>query len=162
MAIRLPRLHRRLIYTFFALSWVTGITFFVLNTWITVEGEFGPEKHPWQLAVLKTHGAAAFLMMINFGALLSAHVPKGWRVRRMRLLGSLLTGALALMIITAYLLYYLGNEEIRQVVAYIHGLVGLCLPLLLLAHLRQGRSRSRRQRLKRRIADAPTSLQHPN
>ncbi len=149
--IRLTKLHRRSLIALFLFSWLSGIAFFSLDRWGAVEGEFGPEKHPWQFTVLKSHGAAAFLMMINFGFLLAAHVPKGWRVRDMRPLGLVLVLAVSISISTAYLLYYLGDEGLRQVTRTIHISVGFCLPFLLLAHLRQGlRRRNMRRRSRRR------------
>ncbi|MEM7352010.1 MAG: hypothetical protein AAF657_14515 [Acidobacteriota bacterium] len=154
-SVRIPGAQRWLLFALLAISWLSGVSFFVLNTWVTIEGEFGPEKHPWQFGVLKTHGAAAFLMMIGFGFLLASHVPPGWRIRRMRPLGLVLVSAVALQIITAYLLYYLGDETFRQSSSYVHSFIGVSLPLVLLAHLRQGvRRRKPRGSRRREVAES--------
>ena len=57
--MRLPVLLRRLLYAVLTGSWLTGTTFFVLSRFVEIEGEFGPEKHPWQSPILAAHGAFA-------------------------------------------------------------------------------------------------------
>ena len=132
-------------------SWVSGVVFFVLDRWFLIEGEFGLEKHPWRLGFLKAHGASAFLMMVAFGFLLASHVSVAWPVRRMRPLGVALVSSLSLLMLSAYGLYYLGDENLRPIVTYAHAATGACLPFLLAAHLIQGQKRRwRRRRLQRR------------
>ena len=110
-----------------------------------VEGDFGPEKHPWQYPVLQLHGAAAFLMMIVFGSIIAAHLPASWSLNRMRIIGSLMIGVVSLQIITAYGLYYLSDEQIRHWVANMHAAVGVTLPLVLIFHLVMGVKTRRRR-----------------
>ncbi|MEM6453560.1 MAG: hypothetical protein AAF772_00560 [Acidobacteriota bacterium] len=157
MGIRFTSFQRRFLFALILLSWVSGITFFVLNTWVTVEGEFGPQKHPQQFNVLKAHGAAAFLQLMVFGYLLADHVPKGWRVTRMRGIGLTLVIAQSLLVVSAYGLYYMGDEDRRQIVAYVHYAVGFSLPFLLIAHLIQGRWGRRWRKRPARVESARSS-----
>lgn len=143
-SVHIPKCLRRLIYGFFLMSWVTGITFFLLNRFVTVSGDFGPEKHPWQGNILSIHGGAAFLMMISFGYMLGSHVSVSWPVKRMRPSGLYLILATSFLIISAYILYYTANEELRTLVGYAHFAVGLSLPFLLILHLVKGRKRGNR------------------
>lgn len=138
------------------LSWITGLTFFSMNRWLTVEGDFGPEKHPLQFSVLKTHGAAAFLMMIAFGYLYASHVSVGWPIKKMRIWGLLVVGAFVFLICSAYGLYYLGDEGFRQFVSYAHFSVGLSLPFLVIVHRFQGRKQrgKRGQKRRRELSEA--------
>lgn len=159
-SVRMAPRHRRPLYALVLLSWTSGILFFVLNNWVTVEGEFGPQKHPWQQNVLQIHGAAAFLMLITFGALLASHAPAGWRVRSVRPTGLAAIIAQAVLIASAYLLLYLGDEELRRVTVYLHASVGFSLPFLLVMHLRQ--SLRRRRRRQRTAVDGPKARRtHP-
>ena len=119
-----------------ALSWFSGLGFFILDTFFLTEGEFGMEKHPLQNPALTAHGAAAFLMMIWFGAAIGGHVPFSWRTRRLRILGVLLICHVSLQIITAYLLFYLGDLATREAVIWVHLCAGLMLPLTLFLHVR--------------------------
>ncbi len=147
--------YRRFLYTITALSWLTGVLFFVLSRWFMVEGEFGPEKHPWQFPTLMAHGGSAFLMMISYGALLISHVPSSWKLNRLRYLGIALISVVGLQIITAYLLYYLGNEAIREIVVWCHLAAGFSLPFVLGAHVLIGirhRARHKKAVMARRLA----------
>ena len=141
---RIPSTYRRVLFAILATSWLSGIVFFVLSRWVTVEGDFGPEKHPWQFTVLKIHGAAAFSMMVTYGYLLASHVPSSWRTRRHRLLGVSLVGAQGFLIMTAYLLYYIATDELRVAVALAHAGVGFCFPFLLAGHIYSGYKLRRR------------------
>ncbi len=145
-SVRITKLYRYSLFALVLTSWTSGVSFFILNRWVSVEGDFGPEKHPWQFNILEIHGAAAFLMMLVFGALLAAHVPVGWRVQRVRPLGLALVIALALLMTSAHFLYYLGDEEFRQWTAYVHAAIGFSLPFILIAHLWQGSKRRRRRK----------------
>lgn len=151
-SLRIERAYRLALFAFLLASWTSGISFFVMDRWVSVEGEFGPQKHPWQFSVLKVHGAAAFSMMIAFGYLLASHVPAGLKTQRRRRSGLILVGAQGFMIFTAYLLYYLGDEVWRQSTSYAHAFVGFCFPFLLITHLMQGRRRRRRKAFEARSA----------
>jgi len=111
---------------------------------VWVEGEFGLQKHPWQYNVLRVHGAAAFMMMIAYGFLLGSHVPSGWKQKRQRKTGLLLVFAQGFIIVSAYILYYAG-DEFRSVVSWAHASTGFVFPLLLAMHIRSGRQYRKQQ-----------------
>lgn len=127
------------------MSLVTGIAFFILKTWITVEGDFGLEKHPWQFPILKVHAASAFFIMIMFGAFLGSHVQYGWRTGRSRRTGIIMLIVLSIQIVTAYMLYYLSNESLRLVTEYVHLAVGASIVLALVVHIKAALRAKRRQ-----------------
>ncbi|MFZ5635315.1 MAG: hypothetical protein ACOY82_01880 [Pseudomonadota bacterium] len=151
--MRLPILLRRLLYTVLAGSWLTGMTFFVLSRFVEVEGEFGPEKHPWQSPILAAHGAFAFLMLLAIGSLWLNHVPSSWRSGRSRSLGITLIVVTALMVISGWVLYYAAGETLRPLIGNMHFALGLLLPAAVATHIVLGR-RSRRH------AVARTASQH--
>lgn len=132
---RIPLRVRLGLFTALATSWVSGIGFFALSRWFTVDGDFGPEKHPWQQPLLTVHGGAAFIMMLAFGALLVAHVPLAWRLNRLRVLGLSLVSMLGLQMTTGYLLYYLADDSAREIISNLHAANGFALPFLLAAHI---------------------------
>ena len=148
---RFPKPYRWTLFAVLATSWISGIAFFIFSRWITVEGDFGPEKHPWQFTVLKIHGGAAFSMMITYGYLLASHVPAGWRTQRHRLMGLVLVGSQGFLIFTAYLLYYIAGDELRGWIALMHAGVGFCFPFLLGGHIYSSYRLRRRSKHERRI-----------
>lgn len=138
IALRFPRPFKLALWGAFCLSWITGVSWFVLHRWFRVEGEFGEEHSAWEPLLMKIHGGAAMLMMIYFGYLLASHVPVGLRSRRNRALGLALLSALGFMIVTAYGLYYIGGEGFHSVISWAHLGVGFCLPFLLALHIVAG------------------------
>ena len=77
-------------------------------------------------------------MIMAFGSVIAAHIPASWKLNRLRIIGITLTSILSLQIMSAYLLYYLSNETIRDWVANIHAALGVTLPLVLIAHIMIG------------------------
>ena len=145
ISVKMPHWLKRLLFGVLTLSWLSGVTFYVLNRWFGIEGEFGTQKHPWQYPVLQIHGFAAFIMLMSLGAVIAHHVPAAWKTKRLRWAGISLFSVLGVQLISAYLLYYLGNEDIRPIVSTIHTYNGLCIPLVLTVHIMLGiRSRGRR------------------
>jgi hypothetical protein len=136
---RIPIKYRAILFTALGGSWCTGLTFYYLNRWVTIESTFGATKHPAQTFVLMAHGASAFLMLMCFGVLLVNHLPAAWRLNRSRYLGLVLTTLIAFQIITAYMLYYIADEESRVFISNLHAASGASIPFFLISHLIIGR-----------------------
>ncbi len=139
IGFRIPIKYRFILFGALASSWCTGLTFYYLNNWVTIESTFGATKHPAQQFVLMGHGAAAFVMLMCFGVLLVNHLPAAWRLKRSRYLGITLTSLLSFQVITAYLLLYIANEESRTLISNLHAISGASIPLVLIGHIIIGR-----------------------
>jgi len=92
-------------------------------------------------SLLMLHGAGAMVMLVLLGGLMPFHVRVGWRRNRNRMTGSLMLGANAALIVTAFGLYYAGAEPVRDWASDVHIAVGLALPALLVWHVVRGRWR---------------------
>lgn len=143
IGFRIPLTYRAILFGGLAGSWFTGLTFYYMNNWVTVEGAFGPMKHPAQQFVIMGHGAAAFIMLMCFGVLVVNHLPSAWRLRRSRYLGITLTTLFSFQIITAYVLYYIAGEESRALVSNLHAFSGASIPIVLIGHIIRGRMQRR-------------------
>ena len=131
---KIPVSFRTLLFIFTFLSWVTGITFFVLDRFVIIEGEYGPEKHPLQYPTLQVHGGSAFIMMIAFGTLLSIHVLAGWKTKLHRRSGIALVSSQIFLVFSAYILYY-GSGWVRVFAQYSHFVVGFFFPFIIALHI---------------------------
>lgn len=154
-SVRIEKRIRTGLFLLITTSWITGILFFILDNWLWIEGEFGPEKNPLQFPTLKIHAASAFLLMIGFGFLLASHVLVSFPVKRMRPTGIALLSTFGFLIVSAYGLYYIGDDSFRQIVVYAHAGAGCFFPILLATHLLKGkafRKRIRRQTTSRKAA----------
>ena len=98
-------------------------------------------------SLLMLHGGAAMLMLLLLGALMPHHIRVAWRRRHNRTTGMIILGANAVLIATAFGLYYWGAETLRRWTSDLHIGVGLGLPVLLVLHVLRGkRSRSQTAR----------------
>lgn len=136
VALHFPLWAKLVLHGTLALSFLTGSCWFILHQWFQIEGEFGPEKHPLEPWLIQAHGASAFITLIGFGYLLSTHIHVAWRTKRNRVLGILLVANLVLLILSGWLLYYVGVETLRECISMAHLALGLALPITLFSHIR--------------------------
>lgn len=81
-------------------------------------------------ACMQVHGSAAMAFLVLVGAVFALHAPMGWRERKNRASGAAFAAALAVLLATGALLYYLGGEGARSVSSTMHWTVG-CAALVL-------------------------------
>jgi hypothetical protein len=123
------------VYAGIALMVGTGLSWWLLDLFGRREGEFGPEQHQAQFFLIRTHGALAMGMMMIFGGLLATHVRHFWRKQKRRATGVILIATWTLLMVSAYALYYAGGETLRAIAHWTHVVLGLGLPLGLIAHV---------------------------
>ncbi len=133
--VRIKKPYQVGLFILIAISWCSGLSFFILRTWFVVEGDYGLVKHAWQFPALQIHGFGAFMMMICFGFLLGSHIQYSWKTKVKRKSGLTLIIMPAFLIITAYLLYYIAQDDVRELIAYAHLVVGFMLPFALILHI---------------------------
>ena len=115
-----------------------------------------------EASMLKLHGAAAFAILIAFGAMLAHHARRGWLAARNRGSGGSIVAVLAALIVTGYALYYLVDDTTRLPVSLAHWLVGVAVVPMLIAHVAIGRRTRERaganeRRVKRKGAPRPSA-----
>ena len=109
--------------------WLSGGLWLLFHHFFVEPGAFGPKIHPLEPWWLKLHGAFGFAAIWIFGLLWGAHVSRAWPGLRRRWSGGLMTGVFAWLIVSGYLLYYVGNENTRSVVSILHWGIGLASPI---------------------------------
>ncbi len=138
-AIRLGRWQQTYLYSVGALLILSGILWLIFHYFVRTEGEFGPTLHPLEPWWLRVHGIAAAAFLIGFGSVLPGHVQRAWGAARNRITGTIFFSVMLALIVTGYLLYYVGSDAVRSVMAIVHWAVGLGLPLLAGWHVWRGR-----------------------
>ena len=140
-ALQLDRRFRWCLYAAVAILFVTGAAWLAADQLKdTPSGEF------WQAAaanLLMVHGGVAMITLLLLGGLFSTHIARAWRARLNRVSGSLMVFCNAVLIVTAFGLYYFGSESLRPLSSDVHIVVGLALPFLLALHIWLGRRRVR-------------------
>jgi hypothetical protein len=138
--LRLNYLFRYAIYAAFAALFLSGAF------WLLADGlKDSPEGEMWQAIsanLLMIHGGVAMLTLMLLGALVPVHVLRAWRARKNRVTGTAMASLNAVLIVTAFGLYYLGSESLRPWLSNIHLAAGCALPIQLIAHIYFGRRRA--------------------
>jgi hypothetical protein len=124
--------------------WISGAAWLLVHYWWNSQDATALSVNPAEPWWLKVHGAFAFLAVWSGGLLWGLHIVRGWRRRRLRWSGGTLIGALLLLILSGYFLYYVGDDRSRQIISKTHWILGLLLPLAYLIH-RLAKKVSRRQ-----------------
>lgn len=136
---KLARWQVRLLCWGCAALWLSGVAWLLLHNFIQVQSDFGPEANPLEPWMLRIHGAAMQIVLLGLGSLLVVHVWRGWTYRSQRALGISLLSVAGLLIVSGFMLYYVGDEDWRGVTSTAHWIVGiLALPMFLL-HYFQGK-----------------------
>jgi hypothetical protein len=79
------------------------------------------------------------IALMLLGALIPVHLKRSWRAGRNRITGAAMAATNAILVVTAFGLYYAGSDDLRMWVADIHIAVGLSLPALIVSHIVLGR-----------------------
>jgi hypothetical protein len=135
--LRLKPSFRLAIYLAFAVLFLTGAGWLVADWQKDISTD-----DIWQQTVaylLMVHGGAAMVTLLFLGALIPLHLMRAWRSRRNRVSGSAMVTFNAVLIVTAFGLYYLGSETLRPWMSWIHIGAGFSLSLLFPLHVFLGR-----------------------
>jgi cation transport ATPase len=135
--VRLDPRFRGSLYAAFTLLTVTGVV------WLLADWRKDPlAPDLWQEIaplMLMLHGGGAMATLMLLGALVPLHVRRAWRSGRNRRTGPMMVAVNAVLIATAFGLYYAGSDTLRPWISDLHTVVGIALPLALLVHVWRGR-----------------------
>jgi hypothetical protein len=135
--VRLKPSFRFSIYAAFATLFLTGGGWLVADWQKDLSGD--DIWQPTAVYLLMVHGGAAMAALMLVGALIPVHVLRSWRIGNNVISGSAMISLNALLIVTAFGLYYLGSETVRPWMKLIHLAAGFGLPALFAVHVLLGR-----------------------
>jgi hypothetical protein len=134
---------RAAFYTVFSVLLVTGVAWLPVDRLKNTGGaDLWSALAP---VLLMAHGGAAMLALLLLGALVPLHLAPAWRRDKNRAMGVAMATLTALMIATAFGLYYIGSDTLRGWTSDLHIALGLAFPTLLAAHVMTGRRRCSQQ-----------------
>ncbi len=132
--IRLTSVRRWLIYGIGAGVWTSGVLWLLFHYFLMRSTELGPAPNPMEPWWLAVHAGFGFATVWMMGLLWGVHIVGGWRMRRHRVSGATLLTFLGWLVLSGYLLYYLGGDQSRALVSLAHWVIGLALPIPFLVH----------------------------
>ena len=134
---------RAAFYTVFSVLLVTGVAWLPVDRLKNTGGaDLWSALAP---VLLMAHGGAAMLALLLLGALVPLHLAPAWRRDKNRALGVAMATLTALLIASAFGLYYIGSDTLRGWASDLHIALGLAFPALLAAHVMTGRRRCSQQ-----------------
>lgn len=139
-SLQLTRNLRRVFYGSAIALFISGVVWLLLHYIFISQGEFGPQTNPFEAWSLRIHGAASMLFLVVFGYILSFHAVKAWKADTNRQTGLWLISFIIFLILTGYLLYYTGNETLRNMASWFHIGCGLAWPIIILWHIKIGKT----------------------
>jgi hypothetical protein len=133
--VRLKATFRYWTYAVFSVLFLTGAV------WLVADWQKDADDIWQQVAanLLMIHGGAAMLALMALGALIPLHLVRAWRARKNLASGLIVATVNAVLIVTAFGLYYLGSETVRPWMSWIHIAAGFSLALMLPFHILLGR-----------------------
>ena len=131
--------HRRWLYLASVLLLVSGIGWLGGHYFLHGLNDFPGALNPSEPLWMRLHGAAAMGFLVAFGALLPHHVRSGWRQHVNRTSGIVMIAVVSALILTAYGLYYVGDDHARAFISIAHWTVGLVAAAGLPAHVILGK-----------------------
>jgi hypothetical protein len=137
----MPGGDRLTLYVAFALLWVTGIGWLILDLWFTVPGEFGVTPHVWAAPLLLAHGVLAVPALVLIGWIAARHATPQWKAPLRRRSGGLFAAVLLLLSVSGFGLFFLASDSGQRVTAVAHEWIGVLFTLFLLEHWFFGRRR---------------------
>ncbi len=138
-ALRLSPAFRYVVYATFAILFASGAVWLIADA--LKDGENGELWQQVAATLLMTHGGSAMVTLMMLGALVPVHMRYGWRGRKNLTTGIAMATVSAILIVTAFGLYYFGVEAGRAVAGDVHTWLGVASPVLLVAHIWWGRRR---------------------
>src|SRR5450432_3648599 len=110
--MRLSPLMRSIAWWVFGLLLLSGVGWLIAVWWQQrIPGTaLNSSWPPWWL---KLHGGSAIAALLLLGAMIPIHLVPAWKAQRNRFAGIVLTAVVAVLIATAWGLYYCGDEDWR-------------------------------------------------
>ena len=124
----------RIVYMISLGLWLTGAVWLLSHYLLVSEGEFGPLPHPLEFWSIAAHGGFGFASLWLFGFCGACTFRQVGAALARRWSGGVMFGVTAFLVVSGYLLFYLGMAEVISVVATLHWAVGLACPALFLLH----------------------------
>ena len=139
----LPGSQRIALYAVGLGLWLSGALWLLLHQLDHGPDAVGVTRHPLEPWTLAVHGAFAVAGTWIFGLLWGVHVGQGWAMNERRRSGVALVIVVVCLMLSGYLLYYVGSERLRALTSIFHWTAGLALPLAFASHRVRARRRLR-------------------
>lgn len=116
--------------------YLSGLLTWIFDHWFFINLGFGPEPRPARTWWLHAHSVIGIGFLILFGYLIHSHLRPGWKRRKRRLSGTVLTCFLGLLILTVPFLFYASDDWLKAFAGWLHTYIGIAGLMPFLVHWR--------------------------
>jgi hypothetical protein len=136
LIVRLTQMHRRIVVWTSLLLAASGIAWMAAHYSVEFAPDLdGSDVRSWLHLLLKAHGVLGYVGAIVAGSLLGRHVPAALSRRPWRMSGIVLLFLFGGLVATGLMLYYVGDEEIRNTASLLHQMFGLIAAAVAASHI---------------------------
>lgn len=132
----MPERLRYTVYLAFGGVWLSGCAWLLLHQFFASPTEFGEARHPFEPALLLTHGVLSIVTAYLFGWIMARHAAEAWTLHKRRISGSLLTSLLVILAISGFALFFLSDDAWQLRSTQVHEVLGLLVTLFAIEHWR--------------------------
>lgn len=133
--MRPSKFTKKILYPSIILLAFSGFTWLIGHYFLEIQGEFGLEKHPLEIWSLRLHGFFALWGLITIGLLLEHHIVSYIKHRRRLWSGLTLLLLSVWLLLSGYMLYYLSDDQWRNIFSLGHWLIGSITIVFVLIHI---------------------------
>ena len=135
--MRLRRQNKITLSSVYLVSYLSGVLLFIASHWLRTNTPIGPQHIPQERWLRFAHVSVTYALVLGLGSLVFTHIVPGFKRRKHLSSGTALTVYwLALIVSAIFTLYSVNDSEQLNLAAWIHSLVGITTPALLLIHLK--------------------------
>src|SRR5215472_2817710 len=124
---------RAMIFAVGALLWLSGALWLLVHLAFPAHNEFGTLPNSWEAPLMRWHGLIAVAAVFLFGWLGASHMLPRWVAPANRRSGLWLLGAMVVLVVSGYALYY-STGALHDAAGAVHEWLGLDAIALALAH----------------------------
>jgi hypothetical protein len=122
-----------MIFAVGALLWLSGALWLLVHLAFPAHNEFGTLPNPWEAPLMRLHGLIAVAAVFLLGWLGANHMLPRWVAPANRASGLWLLGAMVVLVVSGYALYY-STGALHGAAAAVHEWLGVAAIALALAH----------------------------
>jgi len=136
---QLGKFYKRSLYLSFVALFASGVMWLIAYYLLAETTDYGVIPSQYEMLSLQVHGLAAPLFLLVMGAIFPLHIARAYKSGINLFTGMTLLVAFGVLSASGYLLYYCGDESLRNLASIAHSSLGLLAAPILVFHIFRGR-----------------------
>ena len=133
----MTRTEKQLIYIFLFLSFISGVTIYLLDNFFAIERPWGVEANPYLSLTKAFHYLSTPSLILALGFILKNHIMKkvsNFSKERRKSTGLAITILMIILIFSGQSLLFITNPLIKNITIYTHLVAGVLTSVIIIIH----------------------------